>query len=250
LAALRASLASIGSQVNPSPSVVDPAQEVGDAPDALVHERHLEHDVVTVGQHVADTVDPLLERLVVRLVPIRDLEHRQPLGPIPLEHRPLVLEPLVEQHLRHLAERARLDRANARLDLVLQREEVRAVEPRCDLRRGEESFRHGFSVTDGCRSDAMANSVTPPRACWCHRLPPHATSTTDRRQQHVPPAEESPMNAEHPTPLCGPVPDGLMRLTFDMPQEMFDELRLASLRRGVPLDRMIITALCLAATAP
>jgi hypothetical protein len=41
-----------------------------------------------------------------------------------------------------------------------------------------------------------------------------------------------------------------MRLTFDMPQEMFDELRLASLRRGVPLDRMIITALCLAATAP
>ncbi len=33
------------------------------------------------------------------------------------------------------------------------------------------------------------------------------------------------MNAEHPTPLCGPVPDGLMRLTFDMSQEMFDELR-------------------------
>lgn len=58
------------------------------------------------------------------------------------------------------------------------------------------------------------------------------------------------MNAEHPTPLCGPVPDGLMRLTFDMPQHMFDELRRASLRRGVPLDRMIITALCLAATAP
>ena len=58
------------------------------------------------------------------------------------------------------------------------------------------------------------------------------------------------MNAEHPTPLCGPVPDGLMRLTFDMPQDMFDELRRASLRRGVPLDRMIIMALCLAATAP
>jgi hypothetical protein len=57
------------------------------------------------------------------------------------------------------------------------------------------------------------------------------------------------VNAEQPTPLCGPVPDGLMRLTVDMPKDMFDELTLASLRRGVPLDRMIITALCLA-TAP
>jgi hypothetical protein len=91
--------------------IVDPAQEVGDAPDALVHERHLEHDVVTVGEHVADPVDPLLERLVVRLVPLGHLEHRQPLGPVPLEHRPLVFEPLVEQHLRHLAERARRLRA-------------------------------------------------------------------------------------------------------------------------------------------
>ncbi len=58
------------------------------------------------------------------------------------------------------------------------------------------------------------------------------------------------MHAEHPTPLCGPVPDGLMRLTVDMPQDMFEELRLASLRRGVPLDRLIIAALCFAATAP
>ena len=58
------------------------------------------------------------------------------------------------------------------------------------------------------------------------------------------------MNAEHPTPLCGPVPDGLMRVTFDIPRELFDELRLACLRRGMPLDRMIIAALCLAAVAP
>ncbi len=87
--------------------VVDPAQEVGDAPDALVHERHLEHDVVTLGQHVADPVDPLLERLAVRLVLLRHLEHRQPLVPIALEHRLLVFEALVEQHLGHLAERTR-----------------------------------------------------------------------------------------------------------------------------------------------
>jgi hypothetical protein len=34
-----------------------------------------------------------------------------------------------------------------------------------------------------------------------------------------------------------------------MPEEMFDELRQASLRRGVPLDRLIMAALCFAATA-
>ena len=44
--------------------VVDTAQEVGDAADAVVHERHLEHDVVALGEHVADPVDPVLERLV------------------------------------------------------------------------------------------------------------------------------------------------------------------------------------------
>ncbi len=58
------------------------------------------------------------------------------------------------------------------------------------------------------------------------------------------------MDAAHPTPLCGPVPDGLMRLTVDMPEEMFDELRQASLRRGLPLDRLILSTLCFAATTP
>ena len=85
--------------------IVDPAQEVGDAPDALVDERHLEHDVVPLGKHVTDTVDPVLERLVV--LAVGHDEDRQPLGPIPVEHRLLVFEALVEQHLRHLAERAR-----------------------------------------------------------------------------------------------------------------------------------------------
>ncbi len=57
------------------------------------------------------------------------------------------------------------------------------------------------------------------------------------------------MNAEHPTPLCGPVPDGMMRLTFDLPQEQFDMLRQASLRRGLPLDQLIVAGLFFAATA-
>jgi hypothetical protein len=57
------------------------------------------------------------------------------------------------------------------------------------------------------------------------------------------------MHEEHPTPLCGPVPDGLMRLTVDMPREMFDELRQTSLRAGIPLDQLITGALCFAARA-
>ncbi len=146
--------------------MVDPAQEVGDTPDALVHERHLEHDVVALGQHVADPVDPLLERLVVGPVTLGHLVHRQPLGPIPGEDRLLVFETLVEQHLRHLAERTRLDGARARLDLVLQREEMGAVEPRRDLRRGEEPFRHHPIMTDGCgvqiRHQAMPAATLGP----------------------------------------------------------------------------------------
>ncbi len=108
----------------------------------VVHERHLEHDVVALGQHVADPVDPLLERLTVGLVLGRHLEHRQPLGSVALEHGGLVFEALVQQHLGHLTERARRFRTGAGVDLVLQREEVRAVEPRRDLRRSQEPFRH------------------------------------------------------------------------------------------------------------
>lgn len=58
------------------------------------------------------------------------------------------------------------------------------------------------------------------------------------------------MDAAHATPLCGPVPEGLMRLTFDIPKEMFDELHQSSLRLGLPLDLLVISALCFAATTP
>jgi hypothetical protein len=132
--------------------VVDPSQEVGDAPDALVHERHLEHDVVTRREYAADAVDPLLERLAVHT--LGHLEDRQTLGAVAVEHRPLVFETLVEQHLGHLAERAAFDRARAGLDLVAQREEVSAVEPRGDLRRSEEPVRHSPIMTGGCHNRA------------------------------------------------------------------------------------------------
>jgi len=41
----------------------------------------------------------------------------------------------------------------------------------------------------------------------------------------------------------------MMRLTFDLPQEQFDVLRQASLRRGLPLDQLIVAGLFFAATA-
>ena len=45
---------------------IDPLEEVGDPADPVVHERHLEDDVVTLGEHVTDPVDPRRERLVAR----------------------------------------------------------------------------------------------------------------------------------------------------------------------------------------
>ena len=110
-------------------------EEVGDAADPVVDERHLEHDVVTVGHRVADPRDPRLERLAALLVLRRHLEHRLALGPVAVEHGRLVVHPLLQQQRRHLAERAALDHQRPRVDLVLQREEVRAVEPGGDLRR-------------------------------------------------------------------------------------------------------------------
>ncbi len=117
-------------------------EEVGDATDALVHERHLEDHVVAGGHRIADPLDPLLERLVAVAIALRHLEHGETLGPVGLEYRRLVLEPLVEQQLGHLAERAAFDHERARVDLVLQGEEVRAVEPRRDLRRCQQPIRH------------------------------------------------------------------------------------------------------------
>ena len=130
---------------------IDPLEEVGDPTDAVVHERHLEHDIMAIGEHVADPGDPRGERLVAP-IPVGHLEDLSTIFPILREHRLFVVEPLLLQHLRHLAERARRLRPGTGVDLVLQRQIVRAVEPRRDLRRGEKSVRHQIIVTGGCHN--------------------------------------------------------------------------------------------------
>ncbi len=63
--------------------------------------------------------------------------------------------------------------------------------------------------------------------------------------------EENTMHANHePTPLCGPVPKGLMRVSADIPMEMFNELERSSRRHGVQVHQLIFAALCFAATQP
>ena len=120
---------------------IDPHEEVGDPTNPVMHERHLEDDVVALRQHVTDPGHPRSERLV-RLVLLGHLEHLEALRAVPLEHRRFVVEPLLQQHLSHLTEVARRPRTNATLDLVLQRQVVRAVQPRRDLRRSQQQFRH------------------------------------------------------------------------------------------------------------
>ena len=46
-----------------------------------------------------------------------------------------------------------------------------------------------------------------------------------------------------------PVPDCLMRLTFDVPPRLLRELEQASRRRGVPLDQLLVAAFYLVATS-
>lgn len=59
------------------------------------------------------------------------------------------------------------------------------------------------------------------------------------------------MHGNHlPTPLCGPIPDGLMRITVDIPMVVFDDLEHSSRRRGVPLDQLVVAALLFAASTP
>jgi hypothetical protein len=65
----------------------------------------------------------------------------------------------------------------------------------------------------------------------------------------TPITEENMMHANHqPTPLCGPVPDGLMRVSADIPMEMFEELQRSSRRHGMQVHELILAALCFAAT--
>ena len=60
------------------------------------------------------------------------------------------------------------------------------------------------------------------------------------------------MQIEHSASPRGRAPDGLIRLTvdLDMPPVIFEALHQASLRRGLPLDRMVFAALIFAAFTP
>ena len=117
-----------------------PLQEVGHAPHTVVHERHLEEQVDVGLESREDALDPGGEGFVLALV----------LHP---KDRPAVrlvagqdIRPRARGPCRAAAGRTTrtADRsgAGAGLDLVLQRQVVRAVQPRRDLRRSQESFCH------------------------------------------------------------------------------------------------------------
>lgn len=62
--------------------------------------------------------------------------------------------------------------------------------------------------------------------------------------------EEPDMPRHHkPTAFPGPIPDGMMRISADIPREMFEQLEAASRRRGVDLGHLLLAALSFAATA-
>ncbi len=57
------------------------------------------------------------------------------------------------------------------------------------------------------------------------------------------------MHSNHqPTPLCGPVPDGMMRLTIDLPKHVFEQLEESAWRHGVSPGHLADAALLFAAS--
>jgi hypothetical protein len=53
----------------------------------------------------------------------------------------------------------------------------------------------------------------------------------------------------HSAPFPGPIPAGMMRVSADIPMEMWEEMKRASRRRGVEVGELIFAALSFAATA-
>jgi hypothetical protein len=126
---------------------LDANEEVGDAPDAVVHEGHLVDDVVAPVQHAAHASDPLHEGLVG--IATGYLVDGAP-GVLQIgETGPLVGRPLLDEQLRQRAQGGRLHREQSGIGLVAQGEEVGALEPRRDLRRGQQPFRHCSAVPVG-----------------------------------------------------------------------------------------------------
>jgi hypothetical protein len=133
----------------PGPGVLDAQEEVGDPPDAVVHERQLVDHVVACDEHPAQAVDPRCERLP--LGASRYLEHRPPAAAVLLEAVLLVPEPLLHQELGERTERLSIHHERAVLDPVLERQRVRAVQPGGDLRGCEQSFGHRSGHSSGSR---------------------------------------------------------------------------------------------------
>ena len=125
--------------------VVDADQEVGDAADPVVDERHLVDHVVPFVEGIAHPFDPGGERLA--RLSIGDAEDRPALPFVLGQAVGLVLEALVEQELGQLAERSVRGSTSPVLDPVLERQVVRAVEPGRDLGRGEKAVRHRANST-------------------------------------------------------------------------------------------------------
>ena len=119
---------------------VDANQKVGDPTHAVVNERHLVDHVVTVGERVADPFDPCGEALLV--APLRNGEHRFPLRAIRGEALFFVQFALLLQQSGERTEVAVRFVEPAGIDLPAQRQVVRAVQPRGDLRRRHQSFSH------------------------------------------------------------------------------------------------------------
>jgi hypothetical protein len=122
--------------------VVHADEEVGDAAHAVVHERHLEDHVVAVCERVAHPGHPVGEALGLLLA--RYLVDRQPPASVGRQALRLVLQALVDEQLGHRPEPTARRFQRPVLHLVAQREEVRAVEPRRDLRRGQEAITHVY----------------------------------------------------------------------------------------------------------
>jgi hypothetical protein len=49
---------------------------------------------------------------------------------------------------------------------------------------------------------------------------------------------------QHSDPFPGPIPVGVMRVSADIPMEMWEEMRRASRRRGVEVGDLIVAAQC------
>ena len=58
------------------------------------------------------------------------------------------------------------------------------------------------------------------------------------------------MNRKHRSvPFPGPIPPGMMRVSADIPMEMWEHMKQASRRRGVDVDHLLWAAPEFAATA-